>query len=208
MNGSGQRFCDESFYRSLCHEMARFDVRSQSYPNERAYLVFDQEWKDRYSLGPISPGEAPPWLAKADSAADLAETIGVDPQALEGTLATYNTDAKMGEDPAFGRGSTMYGRNNGDRTVTPNPCVRALEGRLYAIQLHLGSSGTNSGIVFDENGQAVHLRGHAIPGLYVAGNLGANLIEGLWYNSGSSNAKALVFGYLAVNAMLSATRTS
>jgi succinate dehydrogenase/fumarate reductase flavoprotein subunit len=202
VNAAGHRFCDESFYRSLCHEMARYDVRAQNYPNETAYFVFDQEWKDRYALGPVSPGEVPSWLVNADSAAGLAEKIGVDPAALERTIARYNADAVNGEDPEFGRGSTKYGRNTGDRAVTPNPCVRALSGWLYAIRLHLGSSGTNSGVVFDEAGQVVHVRGHRIPGLFVAGNVGANLIEGLWYNSGVSNAKALTFGYLAVERLL------
>jgi succinate dehydrogenase/fumarate reductase flavoprotein subunit len=48
-----------------------------------------------------------------------------------------------------------------------------------------------------------HLRGQVIEGLYVTGNAGANLVEGLWYNSGSSNAKALTFGYVAAEHMMS-----
>jgi succinate dehydrogenase/fumarate reductase flavoprotein subunit len=202
VNTAGRRFCDESFYRSLCHEMAAFDVRSQSYPNAVAHLVFDQRWKDDYALGPVSPGETPPWIVSADTPQELASLIGADGAALAATLDTYNRDAVRGEDPEFGRGSTKYGRNSGDRTVIPNPCVRALEGRLYAVRLHLGSSGTNSGLAFDPVGRVRHVRGHLIPGLYVAGNAGANLVEGYWYNSGSSNAKALTFGYLAVRDML------
>jgi hypothetical protein len=153
-------------------------------------------------LGPVSPGETPPWIVSADTPQELASLIGADGAALAATLDTYNRDAVRGEDPEFGRGSTKYGRNSGDRTVIPNPCVRALEGRLYAVRLHLGSSGTNSGLAFDPVGRVRHVRGHLIPGLYVAGNAGANLVEGYWYNSGSSNAKALTFGYLAVRDML------
>jgi hypothetical protein len=183
--------------------MAAFDVRTQSYPNEIAYLVFDQLWKDSYALGPIGPGDVPRWMSRGNDASELARVIDVDPAALTATICNYNSDAVRGDDPQFGRGSTAYGRNNGDRTVSPNPCVRPLDGQLYAVQLHLGSSGTNSGLVFDAAGRVQHLRGHPIDGLYVAGNAGANLMEGLWYNSGSSNSKALTFGCLAVRHMLS-----
>jgi succinate dehydrogenase/fumarate reductase flavoprotein subunit len=203
VNASGERFCDESFYRSLCHEMAAFDVRSQSYPNETAYLVFDQQWKDSYSMGPINPGEVPPWMARGATPAELAAALGVDAARLTETITSYNEHAVRGEDPEFGRGSTAYGRNSGDRSVSPNPCVRALDGALYGVQLHLGSSGTNSGLVFDASARVHHLRGQVIEGLYVTGNAGANLVEGLWYNSGSSNAKALTFGYVAAEHMMS-----
>lgn len=199
---SGKRFCDESFYRSLCHEMESFDVRSQSYPHEDAWLVFDQQWKDSYSLGPINPGEVPPWMSRGATPAELALDLGVAGDALNRTISDYNTHALKGEDPEFGRGSTAYGRNSGDRTMTPNPCVRPLEGQLYAVKLHLGSSGSNSGLVFDDHGRVQHVRGGAINGLYVTGNAAANLVEGLWYNSGLSNAKALTFGYVAVEHML------
>jgi succinate dehydrogenase/fumarate reductase flavoprotein subunit len=202
VNRAGERFCDESFYRSLCHEMAAFDVITQSYPNEDAWLIVDQRWKESYSLGPINPGEVPPWMARGATPTELGQALGIDSEALGRTVAAYNVHALNGEDPQFGRGSTAYGRNSGDRTVTPNPCVRALDGPLYAVQLHLGSSGTNSGLVFDEHARVHHLRGHVIDGLYVAGNAAANLVEGLWYNSGSSNSKALTFGYIAVEHML------
>lgn len=49
------------------------------------------------------------------------------------------------------------------------------------------------------------MRGYPIPGLYAAGNIAANLVEGFWINSGSSNAKSLTFGHLAVKHMLRGT---
>src|SRR5690606_15591939 len=51
VNQKGVRFCDESFYRDIVSGMTRFDVKTQTYPNLKAFLVFDQEWKDKYTLG-------------------------------------------------------------------------------------------------------------------------------------------------------------
>jgi len=205
VNAGGRRFCDESFYRSLCHSMMHFDVVTQSYPNEVAWFLFDEEWKQTYSLGPVNPGEVPPWLATGATPTELAAAIAVDGAQLELTVRGYNEHAIRGEDPQFRRGSTLYGRNTGDKRVQPNPNVRALTGRLYAIRLHVASSGTNNGLRFTPDGEVLHVRERTIPGLYAAGNVGANLSEGLFYNSGLSNAKSLTFGHLAVDHMIVAT---
>ena len=206
VNAAGKRFSDESFFRHLCQEMSRFDVISQNYPNEKAYFIFDEEWKQSYSLGPISPGETPPWLVNAGSPGELALQLGIDGASFETTVETYNGNADQGIDPEFHRGSTLYGRHTGDSRVQPNPCIRALKGRLYAIDLHIASSGTNNGLMFNSYGQVLHVKGNPIPGLYAAGNVAANTVEGFWINSGSSNAKSLTFGYLAVEHMLGAAR--
>jgi 3-oxosteroid 1-dehydrogenase len=201
VNAAGKRFADESFYRSLCQEMSRWDVRSQTFPNERTYLIFDQEWKDSYALGPISPGEVPAWVPHASSSEDLAALINVSPRGLETTIADFNSHAKDGHDPEYGRGTLSYSRACGDQRIAPNPNIRPLSGELYAIPLQLGSSGSNSGLEFDQFGRVIHLRGQPIPGLYAAGNVGANLVEGLWYNSGVSNSKAVTFGCIAARHM-------
>jgi succinate dehydrogenase/fumarate reductase flavoprotein subunit len=197
VNASGQRFCDESFYRGVAHAMAQFDVITQSYPNRSAYLVFDQEWKDRYPLGPIRAGDIPDWLTRADDPRALANSIHVEADNFSVVLDEYNAAAEIGEDPTFGRGSLAYGRNNGDPTVGPNPCLRQLSGRLFAVRLELGTAGTNNGLVVDSKARVLHVRGEPIPGLYAVGNTAANLVEGLWYNSGTANARGLTFGYVA-----------
>jgi succinate dehydrogenase/fumarate reductase flavoprotein subunit len=60
--------------------------------------------------------------------------------------------------------------------------------------------------MFNSYGPVLHVKGNPIPGLYAAGNVAANTVEGFWINSGSSNAKSLTFGYLAVEHMLGAAR--
>lgn len=202
VNALGRRFCDESFYRDVCHRMAQWDTVAQSYPNETALFIFDQQWKDSYPLGPVGPGEIPPWLTRASSPAELAELLGLDPDRFTDTLERFNEHARQGADPDFNRGATLYARNNGDPAVSPNPCIRPLEGRLYAMPIRLGTSGTNGGIVTDPDGRVMHVRDRPIDGLYAAGNVAANLVEGLWYNSGTSNARGITFAYAAVRHML------
>ena len=58
--------------------------------------------------------------------------------------------------------------------------------------------GINShGLRFDRDAQAVHVRGHAIPGFYVVGNSAALIDIGGGYQSGMSNLRAITWGYIA-----------
>ncbi len=190
---NGRRFCDESFYRALVNALTDFDLTTQSHPVDRAFFVFDSEWKAKYALGSVRPGETPDWLV-AGTAGEVASALGIPADELERTVTEYNRHAVRGEDPEFGRGRLLYGRNNGDRDVVPNPCVRPLEGALYAIEVHLGTLGGSGGLCFDSDGRVLDWRNEPLPGLYCAGNVGANLVEGLWYNSGIANGRALAFG--------------
>jgi 3-oxosteroid 1-dehydrogenase len=196
VNQQGQRFCDESFYRAIIGGMTRFDLVSQSYPNGRAFFVFDEEWKRKYSLGSVRPGQEPEWLASGDLS-EVSASLGIPEDALARTLEDFNEGAERGEDPAFGRGGTIYGRNNGDQDVSPNPCVRPLEGKLFAIEIRPGTVGGSGGLYFDPSARVLDWHGEPIPGLYCAGNVGANIVEGLWYNSGLANGRALGFGCAA-----------
>jgi predicted oxidoreductase len=159
--------------------------------------VLDHRWKQEYPLGPAPRGVVPPWLARGETLRELAGEVGVDASGLVTTVDAFNTAAARGEDPAYGRGATAYARNLGDPEVRPNPCLRPLEPPYYALELRLGSAGTNSGLVTTSAGQVVDVRGRPIEGLYAAGNTAANLVGGLFYNSGLANARAITFGYLA-----------
>lgn len=206
VNRAGNRFSDETFYRDMVREMAHLDPITQTYPNYECFFIFDGEWKEKYLLGPVLAGEVPEWLATAGTAADLARQIDVDPKGLTATIERFNRTAAGGEDPEFHRGSTPHGRNGGDPEVKPNPCVRPLAPPFYGMPVYLGTAGTNSGLVINANAQVMHVRGDPIAGLYAAGNVAANLAEGLWYNGGISNAKAMTFAYLAVQHGLGAAR--
>lgn len=196
VNRAGRRFADDSFYRALVGGMVRFDTKYCRFENLPCWMVFDEEWKATYRLGHVKPGEAPSWMPRATSAADLAGKIGVDPAGLEATLATFNTGAAKGRDEQFGRGSMAWARNNGDSRIKPNPCVRPLSGTLYAVELKLGTMGTLSGLAVDEMARVLRADGTPIEGLYTCGQSMSALVEGYWYNSGTSNGRALIFGYI------------
>ncbi len=69
---------------------------------------------------------------------------------------------------------------------------------FYGVRLVPVSVGVNShGLATDTNAQVLHLRGHAIPGLYAVGNSAALLDLGGGYQSGTSNMRAIVWGYIA-----------
>jgi 3-oxosteroid 1-dehydrogenase len=197
VNARGSRFADESFYRQLCAEMARYDEAFGGYPNRPTYFICDQVWRERYDLGPVAAGATAEWIATADSLAELARRLDVDAAGLEQTVSQFNVHARDGIDPVFGRGSHQFGRFTGDRDNLLNPCLRPLEAPFSAIPVELGTSGTNSGLRTDCFGRVVDVRSQVIAGLYAVGNCMANLVDGLWYNSGIAMGRGLAFGYAA-----------
>jgi 3-oxosteroid 1-dehydrogenase len=202
VNRAGARICDESTITDLRKALSVLDTATRSYPNHPAYFVFDQRWKDRYPLGPVMPGETPEWLATGDTPEELARRIGVEPSGLTATLERFNADAALGTDTLFARGESPFSRAHGDPEVTPNPCLRALAGPLYALEIRAGIVGTNGGLVTDGTGAVLSVRGTPIPGLYAAGNAAANLVGGLWYNAGMMNARGMIFGYVGARTAL------
>ncbi len=200
VNRQGERFCDEAFYKDYQPRLRSWDGAKQEMPNIPPYLIFDQNYRDRYPLGSYMPGmELPGELVEtADTPRELAEKLGVDADGLEKTLDRYNEFAARGEDPDFGSGSYAWSvRLTGDQSY-PNPCVGPLnKAPYYGIKLVPVSVGINShGLRTNTNGQVMHVRGAPIPGLYAAGNSAALLDLGGGYQSGTSNMRAITWGYI------------
>src|SRR5439155_21810581 len=106
VNRQGKRFADESFYPSVVSELSRYDRLRNDYPNRPAWMLFDQDLRDKYYLGGVAPGEPLPegTTVMADGIGELAEKIGVDRATLEDTVERYNEACRTGEDE-LGRGS-------------------------------------------------------------------------------------------------------
>ena len=69
---------------------------------------------------------------------------------------------------------------------------------FYGMELIPVGVGINShGLRFDSEARVIHVRGHAIPGFYTAGNSAALLDLGGGYQSGTSNMRAITWGYIA-----------
>ncbi len=201
VNKHGERFCDESFYKEYQPKLRLWDGKKQEQPNTDVFLIFDGNYRERYPLGSFMPGQELPegMVIVANTPRELAQRLEIDPKRFEATLARFNANAEQGEDPDFGRGSMPWAiRLVGDLDYK-NPLLGPLNKPPYhAVRLRPVSVGINShGLKWDLDARVVHVRGHAIPGLYAVGNSAALLDLGGGYQSGTSNSRAITWGYVA-----------
>jgi len=203
INRAGERFCDETFYRQFQPKIRMWDGLLQEYPNYPAFLIFDQNYCDRYPVGSYMPGdEIPEELAtKGATIRELAGKLGIDSSRLEMTIERYNTLCEEWVDKDFGRGTypspvTFLGDPD-----YPNPTMGPLSRPPFrGIKLVPLSFGVNAGgLKTNTNGQVMHMRGHAIEGLYAVGNSAAPLDTGAGYQSGLANMRGIAWGYIAAH---------
>jgi 3-oxosteroid 1-dehydrogenase len=204
VNQAGRRFGDESFYPSIGHAIKEIDGSQQTTPNWPCWIVFDQQFRDRYQLGPVRPGEEFPaeWdVASASTLEDLARSTGIDPAGLTAEVARFNVFCSTGVDEDFGRGSRPWAqRNYGDPEVAGNPCLGAVaKPPYYAFRPCLVGTGIPTlGLATDRHGNVLDHRGSPIQGLYAVGNSATLHEVGAGYQSGVANTRAAVFAYAAV----------
>ena len=81
-------------------------------PNATAWLIFDQNYWDKFGIFGITPGgEVPDYLHRADtSRRSWRRKIGVDEVGLLRTVERFNPDARRARDPQFHRGETLFDR--------------------------------------------------------------------------------------------------
>jgi 3-oxosteroid 1-dehydrogenase len=201
VNERGERFCDESFYKDYQPRLRAWDGRGQRQPNFQPFLIFDGRYREKYPVGSFMPGqEIPEELAlRADTPRELAAKLGIDADGLERTLARWNTHAARGEDPDFGKGHFPWAQRLAGDPSYPNPNVGTVsQPPFYGIRLVPVGVGINShGLAWNLDAQVLHVRGHAIPGLYAVGNSAALVDLGGGYQSGTSNCRAIAWGWVA-----------
>jgi 3-oxosteroid 1-dehydrogenase len=201
VNRRGERFCDESFYKDYQPRLRQWDGHAQTLPNLPCFLIFDGSYRERFPIGTTPPGVPLPeaLAARAESPRALAGLLGIDADGLEATLARFNGFAREGVDRDFGRGRYGWSAGMVGDGQQKNPSLGALEKAPYhGMRLSLVGAGINShGLRSDGFARVVHARGHAIPGLYAAGNSAALLDLGAGYQSGVANLRALTWGFVA-----------
>jgi 3-oxosteroid 1-dehydrogenase len=201
VNRAGRRFCNEANnYASLAGAFHVFDPATYDYPNLPAFLIFDDQFRQRYPLGMVMPGMGlPDWVASADSLEALGERIGVDGGQLAQTVAQFNAHAAKAEDPQFGRGVSAYDHFYGDRSRTGAAAtLGALEVAPYhAVELKMGALGTHGGARTNAAAQILGADGEPIPGLFGAGNVIACPTGSVYAGAGGTLGPALTFGYIA-----------
>lgn len=202
----GKRFINEAMDYMSFGQVIRAKEKAGT-PVKEMWMIFDQTYKNSYLLaGVVFPRMPLPdaWYQagiahKEESAEALAQEMGIEPSQLVGTLTRFNDLAIAGVDSDFQRGKSAYDHYYGDPTIKPNPNLRPLKGRLYAIKLVLSDLGTCGGVVTDEHAQVIREDGKPIQGLYAIGNNAANLFGRRYPGAGGTICQGLVFGYIAAH---------
>lgn len=193
---TGRRYMNEypPYLQDTGHRhMATYDPVSQRYTRIPSWLIVDEDGRKR---GPIGfpnyndPRQTFAWsddnlkeietgiLHQADSIADLAAATGMDPAALEETVARWNHACETGDDRDFGRlPETMMALRKPPFTY----------GQLWPL-----CANTQGGPVHDERQRVLSPYNEPIPGLYVAGELGS--VFGHLYMSGGNISECFIGG--------------
>ncbi|WP_329266263.1 3-oxosteroid 1-dehydrogenase [Streptomyces pseudovenezuelae] len=203
VNAAGRRFVNEAApYSDVVHTM--YD-RNPTDPDIPAWLIVDQNYRNRYLFRDIAPTFVLPadWYGsgaahKAWSFDSLATSIGVPAAALRTTVDRFNSLALKGDDPDFGRGDSAYDHYYTDPSVLPNSCLAPLWlPPYYAFRLVPGDLGTKGGLVTDARARVLRPDGSVVPGLYAAGNASAAVMGHSYAGAGSTIGPAMTFGYVA-----------
>jgi len=201
VNRKGLRFCNEAAnYSALAGAFHVFDPQTYDYPNLPAWLIFDEDYVERYPVGPRRPGQpVPDWVTRADTLEQLADQLEIEAGSLLHTVARFNVHAQAGHDPDFERGASTYDHFYGDRSregtaVTLGAVARA---PFYAVEIRMGLLGTNGGPRTDGAARILGHDGRPITGLYGAGNVIACPTGGIYAGAGGTLGPALTFGYIA-----------
>jgi hypothetical protein len=203
VNQNGNRFCDESFYKDYLARIRKWVGLSNSQPNFPPFMIFDQQFLERYPLGAYMPGDKIPeeFAASGETPRELAEKLGIDGDNLEATIARYNRFCENGVDEDFGKGTYIWANMMFGDPSYKNPNMGPLTKPPFrGIRLTPTNSGVNAcGLKTNQNGQVMHVRGNPIKGLYAVGNSAANIDTGAGYQSGIANVRGISWGWIAAN---------
>jgi succinate dehydrogenase/fumarate reductase flavoprotein subunit len=206
----GRRFMNEyePYMQDTGHRpFETFDPAIQDYPRIPSFLIVDAAGRKRYPLA------APAWhdaavaeryrgltgaalddviLAKADSMAELAAALDLDPAALGATISDWNASCAAGRDARFGR--------------PPGSMLPLRTPPFYGAKVWPIVSNTQGGPVHDEEQRVLDAFGCPIPRLYAAGECGS--VFGHLYMSGGNLAECFIGGRIAGRAAASGIAAS
>lgn len=219
VNRNGDRFVNESCsYDRFGSAMVEDQIRTGA--NTPCWMVFDSSFREKFTAGGILPSAIMPdrsipvdwwghYVFKADSIGELAHQLHLDPVKLDGVVKYMNDAARRGDDPQFGRGSTIYDKTFGDPTCKPNPALGLIaRAPFYAIPVHLGDLGTKGGLKTDHRARVLDGQDQPIPGLYAAGNASGSPFGLNYPGAGGTIGPAMVFGFIAANDIAAQARAT
>jgi tricarballylate dehydrogenase len=189
VNVDGERFVDEARGPiDAWYERTTRDIQAQ--PRGIAWMILDAEGQAIPNLKTAIRTEESP--VRADTIAELAARLEVDPDTLEATVTAYNAACPDGEwDPTRPDGLATDG-------VTPpksNWAKPVRTGPFIAYPVMCANVFTFGGLKVDATSRVIDRDGRAIPGLYAAGEM-----TGLYYSNYTGSTSVLrgaTFGRIA-----------
>lgn len=197
VNGNGERFMNEDLpWGYECNQILR-------QPGDFAWAIwddkYDREWPKMKSqccknMGPPTHLWDPKQLndaIKKDnvltalSIEELARKMEVPTETFKFTVTRYNDVARNGKDPDFGK--------HHDRLTTIE------KPRFYACKMEARYMVILGGLQVNTQLQVLDTEGHAIPGLYAAGNVSGSFFGNVYPTTipGLTHSRAWTFGHLA-----------
>lgn len=204
VNQHGRRFINEAMeYMDFGKRVLALEKAGE--PVGDMWIVFDQTYRNNYMFAITLFARMPipkQWFEEgvavtSHSPRELAQQMGVPVDAFVDQFEEFNQMAAAGIDGRYHRGDSAYDRYYGDPTVQPNPNLRPLSGKLYAVRVVLSDLGTCGGLRADARARVLRADGSVIPGLYAIGNTAANAFGKTYPGAGATVGQGLVFGYLA-----------
>ena len=194
VNSDGDRFVNENQARQYISNAINMQIRR----GKKCFHIFDQAMiasaleKEPSAEKQLERDEEKGHLFRASTLSELASMIGIDADALEGTVERYNSFFAEGleRDPDYYR----YTGNNTPFTG----------GTYYALATNSVILATVGGLAINGDTQVLDTEGNAIEGLYATGNVSGNFYAGNYprHIPGTSVGRAATFGYVAVEQML------
>jgi 3-oxosteroid 1-dehydrogenase len=200
VNHKGKRFVNEAHpYTDVGRAFMTWDPVAAGYENYPAWAVFDGRFRATYAVLSLMPGDDDPtWLTRADSLEDLARLLGIDPDALVGTVSRFNQMVGDGADLDFARGDSLFDRYYADFGREPSPTLgRIDQPPYYALAVYPGAIGCSGGLLTDGHGRVRHVDGTPIPNLYAAGDAAASCFGPAYGGPGGPLGHGLTVGYRA-----------
>jgi 3-oxosteroid 1-dehydrogenase len=198
VNRAGRRFADESCFGEVAAKLREFDVWTHRPVNVPCYLIFDGQYWAKYGLQPLAPGSEPPeWMQRAGTLPELASQLGVNADGLSETVERFNGFVAAGQDEDFHRGRMPWSQQASGDSSQKNANLGSLSQPPFFGLETKPTSGHAVGLLTNGSGQVIHLRGHAIPGLYACGDVAASLHVGVGYQAGLNLAGGMTFGFMA-----------
>lgn len=197
VNRHGKRFVNEK-QMNVGLAFAERDLDTDEPLHLPAWRIYDSQFAEKYPHA-LPKASVPGNRFKADTLADLARQIDVDPDGLVDTAQRFSNFARAGQDEDFGRGSTAWDRNRGgDPTHEPSPTLGTIEQPpFYAMPFKASFLGTKGGARTNERAEVLRPDGTSIPGLYAAGNVMANAFGSKGVGAGTTLGPCLTWGYIA-----------